>query len=79
MDTNKLNSMAWHLRKAAMQKKSVVVCAWCDVDKTETRKFKALGVIVSHGVCDKHLAEWKDRLGHALQRPLEWFNSANRP
>jgi len=32
----------------------IKVCAWCDVDKSVTRKSISEGKVVSHGICHMH-------------------------
>lgn len=34
-------------------KKIVSICAWCDKDKTETKKWERKGYKLSHGICQK--------------------------
>ena len=38
------------------------LCAWCDADKSQTKKLRAQGYAVSHGICEKHKKQIMEEL-----------------
>lgn len=48
------------LERAGFHQEIASVCAWCDADKSITRRLTREGYLVSHNICEKHAKEFKD-------------------
>lgn len=46
--------------------KWIDICAWCDVDKSITKKYMCEGYRTSHGICEKHKDE-------AIKETIEYY------
>ncbi len=42
----------------------VSICAWCDPDKTLAQSLTKAGYKLTHGVCEKHKAEFIKKMNH---------------
>lgn len=46
--------------------KWVAICAWCDIDKSITKKYKNDGYNTTHGICKPHYEE-------AIKETIEYY------
>lgn len=45
-----------------------IICAWCDPEKTETRRLELEGHEVSHGICETHSEQVLREVDEAVAR-----------
>lgn len=50
------------ITKVDDEQKKVNICAWCDRDKSITKKYASRGYMTSHGLCNRHYEEQMEQL-----------------